>query len=199
MPTSRASAPGAATMERPTGRPSTVDPGRLTCGTPVRPPWAHRHRMRSRTRLERRLGLARARCGERRRGQTEDGAGRQQMRHPGARLAAHQLGPAPLALGDHRGRDQPAGHAEGHPRIVAVEPLAKGEPRLPRLQRPLGPRPHGDPLRGEQILARLAGEAGQRLHHRLKRGRDLRIGEAERVDGDDQPARACGRRSPPRA
>src|SRR6185436_7385258 len=49
MPTSRASAPGAATMERPTGRPSTVDPGRLTCGTPVRPPWAHRHKMRSRT------------------------------------------------------------------------------------------------------------------------------------------------------
>src|SRR5262249_58462648 len=49
--TSVASVPGAPRIERPTGRPSTSAPGTLTCGTPVRPPCAQRHRMRSRTQL----------------------------------------------------------------------------------------------------------------------------------------------------
>ena len=35
---SDASLPGPPTIDRPTGRPSTVAPGMLTCGTPVRPP-----------------------------------------------------------------------------------------------------------------------------------------------------------------
>src|ERR1700730_9498351 len=33
-----ASLPGAPTIDRPTGNPSTVAPGMLTCGTPVNPP-----------------------------------------------------------------------------------------------------------------------------------------------------------------
>src|SRR5204862_4071209 len=49
--TSIASCPCAPRMERPTGRPLMVAPGMLTCGTPVRPPCAARHVMRSRTML----------------------------------------------------------------------------------------------------------------------------------------------------
>src|SRR5262245_19500997 len=41
--TSIASCPCAPTMEKPTGRPLTVVPGILTCGTPVGPPCAARH------------------------------------------------------------------------------------------------------------------------------------------------------------
>jgi hypothetical protein len=47
--TSIASAPRAPTMERPIGNPSTVAPGILTCGTPVRPPCEQRQEMRSRS------------------------------------------------------------------------------------------------------------------------------------------------------
>ena len=45
--TSVASLPGPATVDRPTGRPSTRAPGMLTSGTPVSPPWQHRHSRRS--------------------------------------------------------------------------------------------------------------------------------------------------------
>src|SRR4029077_18929808 len=44
-----ASLPRGPMMDRPTGRPSTVAPGRLTCGWPASPPWAHRQVMRSRS------------------------------------------------------------------------------------------------------------------------------------------------------
>src|SRR5262249_42613138 len=43
-----ASVPRPPRIDRPTGRPSTVLPGILTWGTPVRPPCAARHRIRSR-------------------------------------------------------------------------------------------------------------------------------------------------------
>src|SRR5260370_10184236 len=43
-----ASLPRGPMMDRPTGRPSTVAPGRLTCGWPANPPWAHRQVARSR-------------------------------------------------------------------------------------------------------------------------------------------------------
>ena len=36
-------------IDRPTGSPSTVAPGRLTCGWPACPPWAQRQVMRSRS------------------------------------------------------------------------------------------------------------------------------------------------------
>src|SRR5262249_9266357 len=47
--TSVASLPRAPTMDRPTGTPATLAPGRLTWGRPVRPPWAVRHAMRARS------------------------------------------------------------------------------------------------------------------------------------------------------
>ena len=37
------------TIDSPTGKPSTLAPGMLICGTPVSPPCAHNPRMRLRT------------------------------------------------------------------------------------------------------------------------------------------------------
>src|SRR5437899_1460647 len=47
--TSAASLPWPPTIDNPTGRPSTLAPGTLTCGTPVSPPCAASPRMRART------------------------------------------------------------------------------------------------------------------------------------------------------
>jgi hypothetical protein len=47
----RVAAGAADDREADTGRPSIVAPGRLTCGMPASPPWAHRQRMRSRCAL----------------------------------------------------------------------------------------------------------------------------------------------------
>src|SRR3989442_3199158 len=47
--TSAASLPWPPTIDNPTGRPSTLAPGTLTCGTPVSPPCAAISRMRART------------------------------------------------------------------------------------------------------------------------------------------------------
>ena len=44
-----ASPPRGPMIDSPTGRPPTVAPGRLTCGTPVSPPCAHRQVMRPRS------------------------------------------------------------------------------------------------------------------------------------------------------
>src|SRR5262245_9774640 len=47
--TSAASRPWPPTIDNPTGRPSTLAPGTLTCGTPVSPPCAASRRIRART------------------------------------------------------------------------------------------------------------------------------------------------------
>src|SRR5947208_9778801 len=47
-----ASLPRAPTIDSPTGRPSTIAPGMLTCGAPVSPPWQHNAVIRSRSRSE---------------------------------------------------------------------------------------------------------------------------------------------------
>jgi hypothetical protein len=45
------SQPRLPTIDRPTGKPSTVAPGMLICGTPVSPPWQQRQSRRSRCSL----------------------------------------------------------------------------------------------------------------------------------------------------
>ena len=137
-------------------------------------------------RLQRRQRLALERRWERRRRHAEDRPRRQQPRHPRSRLAAHQRGPFTLTLGNRGGARQVARHAVLQPRVVALEPRLEGLPRLPRLQRPLRQRPRRETGRREQVVADVLHQGGERAHHRLQGRRGPGVGEAERVDGDDE-------------
>ena len=174
--------PGAPTIDSPTGSPSTAAPGMLTCGTPVSPPWQHRQVMRSRSGLERRQRLAAPRRRERRRRQAEDRPGRQQLAHPAARLLRAPARPtAARSRGSRAGEGQVAGHAELQARVVALDPVLEGLPRLVGLQGALRPRPRPTARAAPSTSSRPSPiSAASCVDHRLQRRGGLGIGEARR-------------------
>ena len=191
--TSVASLPRGPRMDKPTGSPPTCAPGRLTCGKPARPPCAARQVMRARSGSRVARGRPRSGAGNGVVGRQRIAPGGQERGEPGAGLGAHQRGPLPLALGDRAAEREIAGHAERHTRVVPVDPFLEGEPRLPRLQGALGPRPGGEAGRRHDVLLDVFHEPGEATHHRLERAGRLLVGQAEAVLCDDEARGQRGR------
>ena len=174
--TSAASLPRAPTMDRPTGSPSTVAPGRLTCGTPVSPPCAAQAGDAIAQRLERRQRQALAAAPG-----TASSAGRGWCRAAadtpcGARAScAHQRGPAAARS---RGSCEPATRPRAT--LNAMRGLSRSSQSLKvcqasyGLQRALRPRPDREALAAPCSSSRTSPtSAASALHHRLQRRGDV--------------------------
>ena len=119
-------------------------------------------------------------------GEGDDAARPRQPGEACLRLGAHQPCPLPLLRRDRRPRDQAARHGEGHARVLGVDPVCEGRPGFMRLDRALGAAPDGEALRRQQVLLDRVGQGLQPVERRRQRVRHVRVGEAERVDGDDE-------------
>ena len=136
-----ASLPRGPMMDRPTGRPSTVAPGRLTCGTPVSPPWAHRQVMRSRSGSSTDSGWPRSGAGN-------GVVGRHRIVPGGSRWRMRPRASWRIRLAQLRslsGICEPItrlrGDAEGEARIALVDPVLEGRARPRRAAGCAAPAP----------------------------------------------------------